>query len=86
MTITHEQTAKIEAFDVFTDVWNSDTIGDIATSLTCIEFDALIDLVVAGGMGPETAKMLTEMHGEGDDCGDSHCLCDDEECIAERSA
>ncbi len=71
------------ALDNFFAAIGSDTLGDIATSLTCSEAEAVADLFASFGYG-NTAEAFIESHAEGDDCGDMHCQCDDPECIEER--
>ncbi|EKF22970.1 putative gp79 [Mycolicibacterium hassiacum DSM 44199] len=70
----------------FKEVWSDGyLLSDIATHLTCTEFEAMADLLLAIGVSEETVAGFEEAHAEGDDCGDMHCCCDDPECIEERS-
>lgn len=74
------------ALEHFLNTWGSGSwlAGDIGTSLTCIEVEALADLYRVNDR-EEEAKGWIRSHAEGDDCGDMHCTCDDPECIEERS-
>jgi len=49
---------------------------DIARSLTCLEVEALAGVLRALG-DERAAQTWIEFHGSGDDCGDSHCQCDE---------
>ncbi|AGK86107.1 hypothetical protein Chy5_0072 [Mycobacterium phage Chy5] len=75
------------ALDQFKSVWGDGyAVCDIATSLTCTEFEALADLLLAIGVDPRTVESFESSHAEGDDCGDMHCRCDDPGCIEERNS
>ncbi|QGH79756.1 hypothetical protein SEA_ANON_85 [Gordonia phage Anon] len=77
--------SEMSAIEQFKQGFEADTIMDIAQSLSCTEFEALIDLMQAFGMiSGGMAKEVEERHAEADDCGDMHCRCTDPECIAER--
>lgn len=74
------------ALDQFKEVWGDGyLLGDIATKLTCIEFEAMADLLLAIGVDERTVEAFEDDHSEGDDCGDMHCRCDDTDCIEERT-
>lgn len=70
----------------FVEVWGDGLLAcHVGESLSCIEVEALSRLLAAAG-DPESGKTWIEQHGYGDDCDDSHCQCDDEDCIAERTS
>ncbi|AGY37027.1 hypothetical protein FREDWARD_85 [Mycobacterium phage Fredward] len=63
--------------DFFKQAWGDGYLAsDIAEKLTCIEVEALAGLLQVLG-DDESAKTWISYHAEGDDCGDSHCLCDE---------
>lgn len=66
--------AALKAADVLSDGEIADEVG---TSLNCTEVEALADLFRATGH-EDAAQVWIDCHAEGDDCGDSHCRC--EEC------
>ncbi|ASR86530.1 hypothetical protein SEA_CHANGELING_78 [Mycobacterium phage Changeling] len=71
------------ALDQFKEVWGDGyLLGDIATNLTCTEFEAMADLLLAIGCDEQMVEAFEDDHAEGDDCGDMHCRCGDEECAA----
>ncbi|QGJ90974.1 hypothetical protein SEA_BIANCATRI92_76 [Mycobacterium phage BiancaTri92] len=75
------------AFEQFREVWSDGMLlGDIAGKLTCTEFEAMADMMLAVGFEPRTVAMFEECHAEDDECGDMHCRCDDPECIEERES
>ncbi|AVJ50824.1 hypothetical protein SEA_KALNOKY_83 [Mycobacterium phage Kalnoky] len=68
----------------FIEVWGDGYLAsDLGEKLTCTEVEALASLLLSLGAGEAAARWI-EYHAEGDDCGDMHCRCDDEECKAER--
>jgi len=63
--------------DSFLKVWGDRYLaGDLGTKLTCVEVESLAALLAALGDN-EAAEDWISSHAEGDDCGDSHCLCDE---------
>lgn len=63
---------RLEATGDFLDIWTTDTLlEDIATSLSCMEVDALANLLIAYDMN-EDAEALILAHSLGDDEGDEH--------------
>ncbi|ERB55308.1 hypothetical protein N806_29675 [Rhodococcus sp. P27] len=72
------------ALERFLDTMSGDTAYDIGPNLTCPEVEAVADLFLANDRADD-AKAWIEAHAEVDDCGDMHCQCDDDECIAERA-
>ncbi|AMS01068.1 hypothetical protein SEA_ARCHERNM_74 [Mycobacterium phage ArcherNM] len=71
------------ALDQFKEVWGDGwLLSDIATNLTCTEFEAMADLLLAIGIDPDVVEGFEDSHAEGDDCGDMHCKCGDEDCAA----
>ncbi|AEL17880.1 hypothetical protein TRIXIE_80 [Mycobacterium phage Trixie] len=89
MTETREKRIPLSpqlATEQFKEVWgDGHLLCDISTKLTCIEFEALADMLLAIGVNPGTIEGFEECHAEGDECGDMHCQCDDPECIEERT-
>lgn len=65
---------KLAAAEALADCWDSYTLGDIATALTCTEAEAMAQFMRAFGY---SADGFLREHGEGDDCGDQHCQCED---------
>lgn len=83
--IEGKQPVSIAAIDGFLEAWGGVYLAcDVGTKLTCIEVEALAALFRALG-APGSAEEWVECHAEGDDCGDLHCRCDNEECIEERT-
>ncbi|AFV51210.1 hypothetical protein ST20ES_81 [Mycobacterium phage 20ES] len=75
------------ALHQFKEVWGDGyLIGDIGPNLTCMEMEALADMLQAAGVPADRVEEMIDAHAEGDDCGDMHCKCDDPECIEERNA
>ncbi|AXH46817.1 hypothetical protein SEA_ACOLYTE_74 [Mycobacterium phage Acolyte] len=73
------------ASEIFKEKWgDTHLLGDIAGKLTCPEFEALADMLLAVGVDPDTVEEFEDLHAESDECGDMHCQCDDPECIEER--
>jgi hypothetical protein len=62
---------QLDAVVKFFNTWGSDTLGDIATSLTCTEAEAMADLLRAFGH-ERTAEWFIKDHAAGDDEGDLH--------------
>lgn len=63
--------------DDFIKVWGDDHLAvDIGTKLTCNEVETLAAML-AGLGASEEAETWISAHAEGDDCGDTHCLCDE---------
>jgi len=54
-------------------------LGNTWTSLNCIEFDAIYDVLMEAGH-THIASLLLERHAVGDDVGDSHWLGADPPC------
>ncbi|AMW64156.1 hypothetical protein SEA_EVILGENIUS_79 [Mycobacterium phage EvilGenius] len=78
--------SPMSAMHQFKEVWgDSHLIGDIGTHLTCMEMEALADMLQACGVDPDHVEEMIALHAEGDECGDMHCTCDDPECIEERN-
>ncbi|AEL17788.1 hypothetical protein TURBIDO_80 [Mycobacterium phage Turbido] len=74
------------AMEQFKEIWGDGyLIGDIGTKLTCMEMEALADMLQACGVEPSRVEEFISYHAEGDECGDMHCTCDDPECIEERN-
>ncbi|QFG10445.1 hypothetical protein KIV65_gp22 [Mycobacterium phage Anthony] len=68
----------------FAEVWSDgDLANNLADKLTCNEAEAIASLFLSIGK-VEAADAWMKSHELGDDCGDMHCICDDEECIKER--
>lgn len=65
--------AAMNAADVLSD---SEIADEVGTALTCTEVEALAELFRATGH-EDAAQAWIECHAEGDDCGDSHCRCED---------
>ncbi|AYD87016.1 hypothetical protein SEA_NEARLYHEADLESS_87 [Mycobacterium phage NearlyHeadless] len=66
-----------EEVDFFKQAWGDGYLAsDIAEKLTCIEVEALAGLLQVLG-DVDSAETWINYHAEGDDCGDSHCLCDE---------
>ncbi|QDP44657.1 hypothetical protein SEA_NOTHINGSPECIAL_73 [Mycobacterium phage NothingSpecial] len=89
MTVKQERIglSLSSAMHQFKEVWGDGyLIGDIGTKLTCIEMEALADMLQACGIPADRVEEFISAHAEGDECGDMHCTCDDPECIAEREA
>lgn len=83
--IEGKQPVSIAAIDNFLEAWGGGYLAsDVGDKLSCIEVEALAALLRALG-DPGAAEEWIEYHAEGDDCGDLHCRCDDEECIEERT-
>lgn len=56
----------------FAEVWSDGYLADdVATSLTCVEVDALASLLSSEGRADGAARWLIA-HAEGDDSGDLH--------------
>ncbi|AWN05844.1 hypothetical protein SEA_BLINN1_84 [Mycobacterium phage Blinn1] len=72
------------ATNIFKEVWSDGMLlYDIAGKLTCTEFEALADLMLALGFDPETVEAFEEGHADQDECGDMHSTCDHPECKEE---
>ncbi|QDF18471.1 hypothetical protein SEA_RACHALY_76 [Mycobacterium Phage Rachaly] len=85
MTVKQERIglSLSSAMHQFKEVWGDGyLIGDIGTNLTCIEMEALADMLQACGVPADRVEEMIAYHAEGDDCGDMHCKCGDEECAA----
>ncbi|AMB18570.1 hypothetical protein NASIATALIE_80 [Mycobacterium phage NaSiaTalie] len=86
MTTKRPKVLPAEAFEQFRQVWSDGMLlSDISGKLTCTEFEALADLMLAVGFEPSTVEAFEECHADADECGDRHCKCDDPECIEERN-
>ncbi|ASZ75240.1 hypothetical protein PBI_MISSWHITE_74 [Mycobacterium phage MissWhite] len=74
MTVTREKRIPLRpqlALAQFKEVWGDGyLLSDIATHLTCTEFEAMADLLLVIGVHEETVAGFEEAHAEGDDCGD----------------
>jgi hypothetical protein len=67
----------IEAAQKFVAAWSDQHLADnIAKGLRCEEVEALADILSALGACAAGGTWI-EAHSYGDDCGDTHCLCDD---------
>lgn len=75
------------ASEQFKEVWgDSFILGEFADKLTCSEFEAMADMLLAVGVDPEMVEEFEDLHAQSDECGDMHCQCDNPECIEERNS
>ncbi|QJD50190.1 hypothetical protein SEA_DANFORTH_87 [Mycobacterium phage Danforth] len=78
--VIHDEVHKVvpmDDADFFEQAWGDGYLAsDIAEKLTCIEVEALAGMLRALGED-RSAETWINYHAEGDDCGDSHCLCDE---------
>ena len=73
------------AIEQFKGSWTDQSLADIATALTCDEFEALLDLLHSFDLvSAETAAKIEDVHAAGDEHGDMHCRCKEPWCIEER--
>lgn len=79
-----DMTEVRNALENFVEVWGHGPLAfEIAGGLNCIEVGALARLLTAVGAS-DRAEVWIEEHGYSDGCDDSHCQCDDPECIEAR--
>lgn len=66
-----------DAAEAFVTQWDDSWLADeLGTKLTCDEVEAVAGMLTACGR-PEAAKSWIDSHAEGDECGDTHCMCED---------
>ena len=75
--ITKELTMPSGPLQTFAEVWSSDHLaGDLGEKLRCEEVEALAGLLRVLGATTAAADWI-DAHAVGDECEDTHCLCDD---------